>query len=126
MAPIESANENWEAIRRSLTEFQYSVLYVLAEGSDYGLGIKKELQDYYDEEINHGRLYPNLNKMTDGGLLQKSAIDSRTNEYVLTEHGLALALDRLEWGIGKLVPEDERAGRLVSELDEAVLGTVPE
>ncbi len=126
MAPIESANENWEAIRRSLTEFQYSVLYVLAEGSDYGLGIKKELQDYYDEEINHGRLYPNLNKMTDGGLLEKSAIDSRTNEYVLTEHGLALALDRLEWGIGKLVPEDERAGRLVSELDEAVLGTVPE
>ncbi|USZ78744.1 PadR family transcriptional regulator (plasmid) [Halorussus vallis] len=53
-------------------------------GSRYGLGIKADLEEYYDEEVNHGRLYPNLDALVDAGLLEKSQLDRRTNEYALT------------------------------------------
>ncbi|MFP4590237.1 MAG: PadR family transcriptional regulator [Halobacteriales archaeon] len=112
---------DWRVARQGVSEFQYSILFVLANGADYGLRIKSALQDYYGEEINHGRLYPNLNKLTEGGLLQKSEIDNRTNEYGVTEEGLALALDRIEWALENMVPDDE-AGAIVSRVDELVLG----
>lgn len=117
--PASDTSRGYE--RQMTSEFQYSILFVLAEGSDYGLGIKKALQDYYGEEINHGRLYPNLNELFDDGYLRKSTIDSRTNEYELTERGLALALDRLEWAIEKLIIEEDTAKALIKQLDEAVL-----
>ncbi|ELZ20434.1 PadR family transcriptional regulator [Natrinema limicola JCM 13563] len=35
----------------------------------YGLAIKRELEDYYGTEVNHGRLYPNLDELVDLGLV---------------------------------------------------------
>jgi hypothetical protein len=69
---------------RDLTAFQQNVLLVLAEESRYGLAIKRELEDYYDEEVNHGRLYPNLDTLIERGLVEKSELDKRTNEYAVT------------------------------------------
>ncbi|MFW6448514.1 MAG: PadR family transcriptional regulator [Halobacteriota archaeon] len=117
----QAKQDDWRVGRQGVSEFQYSILFVLANGSDYGLSIKTALQDYYGEEINHGRLYPNLNKLHDAGLLWKAEIDNRTNEYGLTERGLAMALDRVEWAINNMVPDDE-VGDLVNRVDEAVLG----
>ena len=73
----------------SLTLFQQNILYVLAEsdGADYGLGVKRSLEDLYGEDINHGRLYPNLDQLVDMRLVEKSELDKRTNEYALTEIG---------------------------------------
>jgi len=71
-----------------LTLFQQEILYTLAEsGSDYGLGIKKSLEERYGENINHGRLYPNLDDLVDVGLVDKEALDNRTNEYYLSSAG---------------------------------------
>lgn len=44
-----------------LTGFQRDALYVIA-GLDrpHGLGVKREMERYYDTETNQGRLYPNL------------------------------------------------------------------
>ena len=81
-----------------LTAFQRDVLYVLA-GLDeaYGLAIKAELEDYYEGDVNHGRLYPNLDELVEQGYVEKGQIDRRTNSYELTEEGESALADRREW-----------------------------
>lgn len=72
----------------NLTRFQLEVLYVLGEtGGGYGLGIKRILEERYDMDINHGHLYPNLDRLIKAGLVDKHAYDKRTNIYELTEKG---------------------------------------
>lgn len=81
-----------------LTGFQRDLLYCIA-GMDeaYGLGIKTELEAYGDTEVNHGRLYPNLDTLIDKGCLTKGSLDDRTNEYKLTDEGRRLLAERREW-----------------------------
>ena len=53
-----------------LTGFQRDLLYVIAGRDDpHGLAIKEELEEYYESEIHHGRLYPNLDALVDKGLV---------------------------------------------------------
>jgi hypothetical protein len=47
----------------------------------HGLAIKRELEIIRDEDVNHGRLYPNLDDLADAGLIQKGTRDRRTNTY---------------------------------------------
>jgi len=71
-----------------LTGFQRDLLYVIA-GLDepHGLAVKDELEEYYEKEIHHGRLYPNLDTLVDKGLIDKGQRDRRTNFYTLTRRG---------------------------------------
>ena len=63
-----------------LTGFQRDALYVIAGmDSPKGLAIDGTLDDYYSTEINHGRLYPNLDALIDMGLVEEGEIDDRTN-----------------------------------------------
>lgn len=57
-----------------LTGFQRDALYVIA-GLDNpkGLEIKAKLDESYGSEINHGRLYPNLDELVNKGLIEKGA-----------------------------------------------------
>nr|WP_256568003.1 helix-turn-helix transcriptional regulator [Halorussus aquaticus] len=50
-----------------------------------GLAIKDHLETEYDEEVNHSRLYQNLDALTDKGLVSKGTKDDRTNEYATTD-----------------------------------------
>jgi len=50
-----------------LTGFQRDLLYVIAGEKNPRAAIKEELEDYYEEEIHHGRLYPNLDTLVDKG-----------------------------------------------------------
>jgi len=93
---------------RDLTAFQKNILTVLAEEARYGLAIKRELEDYYGQEVNHGRLYPNLDDLVNKGLVEKSELDKRTNEYALTDDGFDAVVDDLEWTLSKFVVDDER------------------
>lgn len=81
-----------------LTGFQRDMLYVIA-GSDepHGLAIKEELEDYYEKEIHHGRLYPNLDTLVDKGLVEKGQKDKRTNIYSVTKRGEREIEARREW-----------------------------
>lgn len=81
-----------------LTGFQRDLLYVLA-GLDApkGLAIKDELEQYYESEINHGRLYPNLDELVEKGLIEKGRIDKRTNAYSLSRRGTREIEARREW-----------------------------
>jgi PadR family transcriptional regulator PadR len=51
------------------------------------LEAKDELDDYYETEIHHGRLYPNLDTLVDKGLIEKDQIDRRTNSYEVIQRG---------------------------------------
>lgn len=81
-----------------LTGFQRDLLYVIA-GLDEpkGLAVKGELDEYYGSEINHGRLYPNLDSLVEKGLVEKGTIDDRTNSYSLTGRGQREIEARREW-----------------------------
>lgn len=82
-----------------LTNFQRDLLFALAGvGPAHGLAVKAELEEYYGKEINNGRLYPNLNTLVERGLVDKGdGRDDRSNEYELTERGIAAIQNRNEW-----------------------------
>jgi DNA-binding PadR family transcriptional regulator len=81
-----------------LTGFQRDLLYVISGlDSPHGLAIKDELENYYEKEIYHGRLYPNLDTLVEKGLVEKSEKDRRTNEYAITRRGTREITARVEW-----------------------------
>jgi PadR family transcriptional regulator PadR len=81
-----------------LTGFQRDLLYVAAgQDEPHGLAIKDELEDYYETQIHHGRLYPNLDTLVEKGLVEKGQIDRRTNSYEVTQRGRREIDARREW-----------------------------
>lgn len=101
-----------------LTAFQRDLLYAIA-GLDApsGLAIKADLEEYYDAEINHGRLYPNLDTLVEKGLVSKGSHDERTNAYGLTRRGRRELRARRQW-------ENDHVGSLgdVNRLELSVPG----
>lgn len=90
MTPRQTAPE--------LTAFQRDLLFVIASvGPAKGTTVKGTLEDYYEGEINHGRLYPNLDTLVDSGLITKGQRDKRTNEYDLTARGESVLANRRAW-----------------------------
>ncbi|WP_265107844.1 PadR family transcriptional regulator [Halosolutus halophilus] len=81
-----------------LTGFQRDLLYVIA-GADRPSGqtVKDEVEKYYSSEINHGRLYPNLDTLVNKGLVEKGQLDRRTNYYAITDEGRQQIDERREW-----------------------------
>jgi DNA-binding PadR family transcriptional regulator len=88
---------SWRCMH-DLTGFQRDLLTVIAGLDDpHGLAIKDEIEKYYETEIHHGRLYPNLDTLVDKGLIEKGEKDGRTNVYVLTRRGWREIEDRQDW-----------------------------
>lgn len=74
-----------------LTGFQRDLLVAIYERDEpHGLALKSALQDRYGTEVNHGRLYPNLDDLVESGLVKKGTIDQRTNSYEITLIGKSL------------------------------------
>ncbi|MDF9748072.1 PadR family transcriptional regulator (plasmid) [Natrinema zhouii] len=81
-----------------LTGFQRDLLYVIAGANQpSGQDVKEEIEQYYSDEINHGRLYPNLDTVVNKGLVEKGQLDRRTNYYTITEDGEEAIKDRRAW-----------------------------
>lgn len=82
-----------------LTGFQRDCLYVIAGREEpHGLALKDELDDYYENEIYHGRLYPNLDTLVEKGMIEKGqGQDRRTNYYEVTRRGQREIEARNEW-----------------------------
>lgn len=80
-----------------LTGFQRDLLYVIA-GADRPSGQRiKQIIGKDIGDVNHGRLYPNLDTLVDHGLVDKGQKDRRTNYYVLSEEGWQTLEERREW-----------------------------
>ncbi|WP_254524051.1 PadR family transcriptional regulator [Natrinema caseinilyticum] len=108
-----------QSIARELTAFQNNILVILAKDPMYGLAIKRELEDYYGTEVNHGRLYPNLDELVNLGLVEKSELDKRTNQYSLTEDGYDAVLDGIQWTLSKVVTDDDRADEITDIVENS-------
>jgi len=81
-----------------LTGFQRDILYTIAGQDDpHGLAVKDELDRYYENEVLHGRLYPNLDTLVEKGLVEKGQADRRTNIYSVTRRGRREIEARREW-----------------------------
>ncbi|WP_276255595.1 helix-turn-helix transcriptional regulator [Halomontanus rarus] len=83
-----------------LTGFQRDIIEALARLEDSGTersgqAIKAVLEESHDEVL-HGRLYQNLDSLIDDRLLERGAIDGRTNRYTLSADARRLLRDRLE------------------------------
>lgn len=96
--PVEAAD---------LTHFQLSILGVLAEGPDYGLAIRRALEAYEGEEVNHGQMYPNLSQLAEAGYVEKRELDSRTNQYSLTDEGREMLTECVAWYSDRLEGGEE-------------------
>ena len=81
-----------------LTGFQRDLLYVIA-GADQpsGQDVKDEVETYYNSEINHGRLYPNLDTLVNKDHVEKGQLDRRTNYYELSDQGRQAIEERRQW-----------------------------
>ncbi|MFP8958452.1 PadR family transcriptional regulator [Natrialbaceae archaeon A-CW3] len=108
-----------QSIARELTAFQTNILVILAKEPMYGLAIKRELEEYYGTEVNHGRLYPNLDELVDLNLVEKSELDKRTNQYELTEDGYDAVLDGIQWTLSKVVTGDDRADEIAEIVENS-------
>lgn len=83
---------------QDLTAFQRDILYIIEGQNDpHGLAIKSSLEEYYQNDVNHGRLYPNLDQLVERGLVSKGEYDKRTNIYNLTKQGKDLLASRRKW-----------------------------
>lgn len=94
-----SVNDDIESAEfADLTAFERDILIVTSGLDDpKGLDIRRELNEYYDEEVHHGRLYPNLDDLNESGLLAKFEINQRSNGYRLTDRGMAHIRTRQKW-----------------------------
>jgi PadR family transcriptional regulator, regulatory protein PadR len=81
-----------------LTGFQRDLLYVIA-GADRpsGQDVKEEIETYYSVNVNHGRLYPNLDTIVNKEFVEKGELDRRTNYYELNDTGSEAIQERREW-----------------------------
>ena len=81
-----------------LTAFQRDQLYVIA-GLDgaRGVRIQDELEEYYANDVQPGRLYPNLDVLVEKGLVNKEPINDRANSYSPTRRCLRAIEAREQW-----------------------------
>lgn len=76
-----------------LTGFQRDLLVAVADIEDSaipsGQSVKERVmaQGYDKDQVQNGRLYPNLDVLENKGLIEKGEIDNRTNSYEPTELG---------------------------------------
>lgn len=93
-----------------LSAFRRDLLIVISGmETPKGLEIKEELESYYEDLINHGRLYPNLDSLSESGFIEKVSLDARSNGYTLTERGAAHLQARSEWEhqrLGEFTPDE--------------------
>ncbi|SNR70542.1 Transcriptional regulator PadR-like family protein [Halorubrum ezzemoulense] len=83
------------------TAFQRDLLWALSHDNTHnGRSLKTELDDYYGEDLDHGRLAQTLDALVEDDFVAKRARDERTPEYRLTEHGRRALSARQAWQAG--------------------------
>jgi DNA-binding PadR family transcriptional regulator len=72
-----------------LTAFQRDLLSTVATDAngETGIAIREAYEAQFKTDVNHGRLYPNLDTLVDAGYLKKTHPDRRSNAYHITPAG---------------------------------------
>ncbi|WP_008526622.1 PadR family transcriptional regulator [Halorhabdus tiamatea] len=86
-----------------LSGFQRDILSSIARhGPSNGLDIQGHLRRLYSEDINPPRVYDNLEKLKDKGLIDKSKLDGRSNTYAVTDEGREIMRAYAKWVVQSL------------------------
>ncbi len=102
----------------ALSAIQRDLLLVLdREGPQYGLAIKDMLEVRRQADINNGRLYSNLDKLADGGLLSKGKFTDRRNRYEITHKGERVLDSYRRWMTGTEIAASPRPLQRLAVLD---------
>lgn len=81
-----------------LTGFQRDLLYVILDSNaPSGQEIREKIESYYNKDVNHGRLYSNLDELVKLGLVVKGKKDERANYYQITQKGKDTIVKRHAW-----------------------------
>lgn len=81
-----------------LTGFQRDLLFVLdGMGAPSGQELREALERAQDRDVRHARLYANLDRLAEEGLVEKERGDGRANEYAATEEAHRIVRERYEW-----------------------------
>lgn len=110
------------AVFLSLRDIKRDVLVVLArDGPQHGLKIKRTLDERMGTDINHGRLYPNLNELAEMELINKGQLTQRANRYEITDPGKRVLASYRQW-VTEATETELTAGprpmeRLATQLD---------
>ncbi|MFC5973944.1 PadR family transcriptional regulator [Halomarina salina] len=108
--PAGSCDFSTYNLPTDLTAFQIYLLCLIHRfGPMEGVTLQNALEDLYPEDINHGRLYPSLDRMVDSGLISKQTkeSDKRRKEYSLTGRGEWVAEEYLRFVREMIAPHDE-------------------
>jgi DNA-binding PadR family transcriptional regulator len=82
----------------NLTAFQRDFPRTLAKTDEQSrFSLKTDLNTYYSKEINHSRLYQNLDELVAHGLINKQQRDGRTDSYSLTDAARTALAERDAW-----------------------------
>ena len=65
-----------------------------------GQAIRRQIEQQRDQDINHGRLYPNLDVLVEAGLVKKGSVDERTNDYRSTQRAREMVRQELQSWMG--------------------------
>lgn len=85
-------------LMHDLTAFQRDILVVVFKHkSSPGPVIRDEIENFYEAELNPGRLYPSLNELVNKGLILKRDTDARENIYTVTSRGEREIEDYIKW-----------------------------
>lgn len=114
-----------------LSAFQRDILAAVSRlENPIGVEIGDALEEYYSDGISAGRLYPNLEELVEGGLLDKRPRDDRSDYYVVTTPGREVFIRDLSWReeaagfyqptLDEHIPESEIPGDLLASLDRVV------
>ncbi|MFC6993789.1 helix-turn-helix transcriptional regulator [Haladaptatus sp. GCM10025707] len=109
-APSGATDFSRYNIPTDLTAFQTVLLCLIHrfEGAE-GVTLQNALEGLYPKDINHGRLYPSLDRMVDSGLISKQTkeSDKRRKEYALTGRGEWVTEEYLRFVREMIAPHDE-------------------
>ena len=105
-----SVNFSTYNLPTDLTAFQTHLLCLIYQlEPTEGVTLQNALEELYPEEINHGRLYPSLDRMVDSGLISKQTkeSDKRRKEYTPTGRGEWVAEEYLRFVQEMIAPQGE-------------------
>lgn len=83
--------------------FQRDLLRAIGQTDDAtGTSVCRTLEMKYSDTdnfvtLNHSRLYQNLDKLVDAGLVQKTERNGRSHEYLLTASGHEYLMQLYHW-----------------------------
>lgn len=91
-----------------ITLFQTQALVVVHDiGPAQGTEIADRLSTEFGSVVKSGRFYPNMDALTDKGLVNKGQFDDRANAYSLTDKGEERLKNHILWELENGPVDDE-------------------